>query len=459
MCRFAWPSSPRGATTSSWPRERAERALALRPDHPPALRVLGGLEVRAGNWAAASERLERAIELDPKEYQGHVWLTEVYLRTGRFDQAHAQLHHGTMNSGGYLFVAWLLRFLIVGYERGLPPEIIELNRTEEFEDALRELVPGQAESALESRTMAELVAVVEAALAALRGNRSIQATHVVDGELVRLHARTGCRFESRWALQLLRVAEPSECVAQLDRVVGKYPGSSLPVCHRGELHLWLGDWPRARRDLEHALELVVGTRWAYMGLSTIDLVAGNHAEVLAINARGVQVMHGTEGPAIYVFRGEAKRKLGLLDEAIVELDKAVASHPARASATLNLALAFAAKREYEGLRELWRRLTREQAAGLMSDAAHELGLTIFGDRDWEPEPERMVAVLEHALTMMGGNRSSGLMTYWTARGQLRFVQHWPHAGRGPHDRDHDHVIQAKQMLLKALATYTGPRPP
>lgn len=440
-------------------RARAERALALKPDHAPALRVLGGLEVRARQWDAATELLTRAIELDPKDYQAHVWLTELYLRTDRFAQAHAQLHHGTMNSGGYLFVAWLLRFLIVAYEGGVQFETIGPNRTEEFEDVLRELVPGLAAQALETRTLADLVAAVEGAIAALRGNRSIHATHVVDGELVRLHARTGCRHESRWALQLLRVATPAECEAQLDEVVGKYPGSSLPVCHRGELHLWLGNWEKARADLEQAIVLVTGTRWAYMGLSTLDLIAGNLEGALATNAHGVQVMVGSEGPAIHVFRGEAKRKLGRLDEAIAELEKSVEWHPARASATINLALAHAAKHELDQVRPLWQRLAFDQAAGLMSDAARELGLTIVGDGDWEPELDVMVAVLERALTMMGGNRSSSLLTYWTARGQLRFVQPWPHRGHGPHDRDHERVAQAKQMLLKALASYTGPRPP
>jgi hypothetical protein len=66
-------------------------------------------------------------------------------------------------------------------------------------------------------------------------------------------------------------------------------------------------------------------------------------------------------------------------------------------------------------------------------------------------------VLEHALTMMGGNRSSGLLTYRTASGHLRFVQLWPHAGHSPHARDHEHLEQCKRMLLKALAKYNGPR--
>jgi tetratricopeptide (TPR) repeat protein len=452
-------------------RAEAERALALQPEHPAALRLLGGLAVLAAAtpgvappaWDEARGLLERALAGDPTDHQAHVWLAELYLRTRAYSQAHAQLHHASMNAGGFLFVAWLLRFLVVEYEHPQPLGIGP-NRTEEFDAVLRELVPGPAEHALEVRSSEALTAAVEAAFVALRGNRSIHATHVVEGRLARLHARSGCRYASRWALQLLRVASPSECLAELDAVVAAYPGSALPACHRGELHLWLGNWAEARRDLERAIELVTGTRWAYMGLSTLDLLEGEYERALEVNAHGVRVMKDSEGPAIYVFRGEAKRKLGRLAEALAELEQSVAWHPARASATINLALTHAALARHDDLRVLWRRLVFEQAEGLMSDAAHELGLAIVGDGEWEPDLDTKVRVLEHALRMMGGNRSSGLLTYWTrAEGasgkRLRFVQHWPQRGRGAHETDRAHARQARDMLLRALAAYSGPREP
>nr|WP_255216345.1 tetratricopeptide repeat protein [Pseudenhygromyxa sp. WMMC2535] len=436
---------------------RAEQALALAPEHAGALRMLGGLAVLAKDYDAAIELLTRAIASRVEEYQAHVWLTEAYLRSERYEEAHAQLHQGTMNAGGFLFVAWLLRFLIVAYSENAPLENITPNRTEEFAAALVELAPALGRKALDSRDVDDTVAAVEAALAALRGNRSIYATHVVDGGLERLHARSGCRFESRWILQLLRVAPGEECLALFDEMLPRYPGSSLPICHRGELHLWLGNFELARADLEQAVELVEGTRWAYMGLSTLNLLADDPEGCLAINAHGVEVMKNTEGPAIYVYRGEAKRKLGRHAEAIEELRESVRWHPARASGTINLALAYQATGEREGFDEMWLRLRDEQASGLLSDAAHELGVAIVGDPDWEPEDAVKIAVLERALEMMGGNRSSGLITYWTAEGRMRFVQRWPHGGRGPHQRDHEHLEQAKRMLLRALASYRGPR--
>jgi hypothetical protein len=173
--------------------------------------------------------------------------------------------------------------------------------------------------------------------------------------------------------------------------------------------------------------------------------------------------------------------LGQLDRAIPELERATAAHPARASAPINLALAYAADGREPQTRALWQRLAHEQACGLISDAARELdegrplarqasllepkpitpmpqARRIVGDRDslhagaaWQPTLEVIVAVLERSLQMMGGNRSSGLLTYWTSDGRLRFVQQWPHGSRSPHSGDTSRLAQAKKMLVQALS--------
>src|SRR5690606_3248517 len=156
------------------------------PDCPPTLRMQGALQVRAKRYPQGAPTVQRAIAIDSKHYQAHMWLPEAYLRLQRFADAHAQLHHGPRNAAGFRFVAWLLRFLIVAYETKAPQETLTRNRTEEFDGALRELCPELGPQALASMRSDELELAVEAALAALRGNRSIYASHVVDGVLTRL---------------------------------------------------------------------------------------------------------------------------------------------------------------------------------------------------------------------------------------------------------------------------------
>ena len=456
------------AELASWRGDRepartwTEAALARVPGLPAGLRMQGALEVMAGRYESAVVLLQGAIEGDPEDYQAYVWLAEACLRLGRYDEAHARLHHGIAAADGPLLVAWVLRFLVVARQHRRPGEILTANRTEEFGGMLRELCPARAERGLSTMRVEHVVDAAEAALVALRGNRSTTPTHVVDGVLTRLTTRTGCRHESRWALQLLRVASGDECLQQFERIIPRYPGSSLAYCHRGELHLWLGDRSRARADLETAISIVKGTRWAFMGLSMLALLDGDYEGCLRINARGVEIMRGSEGPAIHVYRGEALRGLGRLDESIDELEAAVRLHPSRVGATINLALAYAMRGAVRGAArggpgdperflELWRRLHEEQAPGLLSDAAYELGVTIVGDEGWLPERTTQVAVLERALAMMGGNRSSGLATYHTAEGTLRFVPRWPTSGAGPHARDDERLRLAKRVALVGLA--------
>ena len=454
----------RAAELHAWRDDEAAAAAVIAevleraPEFGPALRMRGAASVRAGRYTEAVAELERALAHAPTDYQAHLWLAEALLRLERYPEAHAALHHGTAHADGFVFVAWLLRFLVVAAEQPEAEAEVPVNRTEEFELALRELCPELAERALTSRRSDDFVAAVEAALAGLRGNRSAYPTQRVDGRLTRLRTRTGCRHASRRALQLIRVASADECLAAFDEIVAAYPGSSLPLCHRGELRLWLGDEAGARADLEAAIASVEGTRWAYMGLSTLDLLADDPQACLDRNAHGVAVMQNSEGPAIHVFRGEAKRKLGRLDDAIVELEASVERHPARVGATVNLALAYHAAGREDEFESVWRRLADEQASGLISDAAAELGVQVFGDPDQRPDAATRVAVLERALVRMGGNRSSSLPCYRTASGRLRFVPVWPNPSGGPHARDHQHLEQAKRILLKALTHYTGPRP-
>ena len=62
-----------------------ERSLALHPNDPGALRLLGGILVRSGR--DATETLARAVLLDPLNTRAYSLLAQAYRRVGQHDLA------------------------------------------------------------------------------------------------------------------------------------------------------------------------------------------------------------------------------------------------------------------------------------------------------------------------------------------------------------------------------------
>ena len=138
-------------------------------------------------------------------------------------------------------------------------------------------------------------------------------------------------------------------------------------------------------------------------------------------------MDNSEGPVAMIVRGEAYRLLGRLAEAREQLDRSNAQHATRVSGWINLALVHAAGGDGAAQRQVVARIAR-MAPSLLSEAAAQLGEAVFERvilaRPWlvaGPPDEALDQVLRETLVMMRGNRASGLITYFTADGQLRHV--------------------------------------
>jgi tetratricopeptide (TPR) repeat protein len=253
---------------------------------------------------------------------------------------------------------------------------------------------------------------------------------------------------------LIKIASAEETLSCFAEVVARFPESSMPLVHRGELQLWLGRYPEARADLEGAIAIRRQTRWAWYGLACLDLLAGDPERALATCALGIRVMDHTEGPVAFSYRGEAYRLLGRLDEAREQLERACAQHPRRLSAWINLALVHGAAGNRAAQRDVFVRLT-SAAPTLMSDAACELGADVFEavvlERSSEaagPDAAVIDRLLPHALAMMRGNRSSSCLTYFTSTGQLRHVPQGQRVDPGAEDRA---LAQLRQVLTRAIA--------
>lgn len=364
---------------------------------------------------------------------------EALLRLGRAAEAHAAVTRACAAADELLPAAWLLRLLLVA--RADPERRPRPQHTEEIADLLRE--QGLA-AALSQTTLGTIAAAVETALARMPGDRSF-APCWRDGAVLRpLATYTGPRHAARAALLRIRSAPEADALAGFDPVLARFPASSLPLCHRGELRLWLGDVAGARADLEAALAIAPHTRWAYIGLTMAAILDGDDERALAEDARGTAVM-ASEGPAAHVHRGEALRRLGRTTAAIAALQRAVDLHPGRVAARLDLGLAFGTAGDLAGQHAAFTRV-RDRCPGLVSDAAAELGVIAWPDPDQPVPPDTERRLLAHALTMLRGNRSSSCVTYFTAAGQLRIAQDGAPPDRGPNAADAADLARALALI-------------
>lgn len=425
----------------------ADQAQQADPGRAGVARVHGVVAMLEHDPARAASHLDRAIALDASDALALYWRAEAAYRLKQWDTAHELLSRATMQAEGFLFVAWILRFLVVaGNDKDDQP--VSARRVEELRRAVEEIVPG-AREAFERGSEGEIVQCLEHALRCMRGNRTTTPTFVDEaGVLRRVMARTGVRHASRTALQLIRTLPPAEVVAALDVVVARHPDAALPVCHRGELHLWLGDLERARADLESALALDRFTRWAYIGLTGIDILEGDPEQALRTSEHGVRTMGNTAGPAVYAYRGEAHRLLGHHAEARADLERAIELTPTRIGAWIDLALVHAATRQTTALDRIWEHLELA-ATGLLSDASREVDVVSWGDPGVAPSLGERQRVLERALAMMRGNRSTSCATYFTREGRLRFVQPYAAHAKRTHDEDARTLDAAEALVAPA----------
>ena len=423
----------------------AAAALALDPELADAHRLEGAARVMRGDHPAAIAAIERAIRLDPEGYEAYYWRAEVRMREGDREGAYADLERGGVLSRGNLLVARVLRMLTTircGERAASSPWQGDPSLAEILGSVV--VLCADAEAIFARGTCAEVAELLERALRALGGNRTITPTWITgEGRLARIDAPVTPRYASRAALERIAVEPADDVRCAFDEVIREHPDSGLPRCYRGELYLWLGRFAEARDDFEQLIAIHPRTRWAYVGLTLLEILRGDPEAALAISAIGVRQMSDTLGPAVYAARGEARRLLGRLDAARQDLSTAVAVNPTRISAWINLGLVHGEAGDVAAQAAVLARL-KEQAGPLLSDASSDLGVRL---RDGgEVAPSLVRAVLMRALAMMRGNRSSSCVTYFSRGGMLRVVTQSP-GGRGTiHERDADDLARLRSQL-------------
>lgn len=399
--------------------------------------VVAAIDVVEGRFDDAVERLD-AIETPDAE--ALAWRAEAAMRLGRNEESHRVLDRAMAAAQGFFWVGWALRLLTVLY--GRPGARLTPAPLAEVRSAIEVLLPGEPFP----EEGPDLAAFLERALARVGANRSVDLLHTHEDRFERVAGLRGPRWDSRRLLESIRSRSPEAAIAAFDEVIGRYPESSLPICHRGELRLWIGDLSGARADLDATIEQNPFTRWAYIGLTTLETLEGRPDRALEVCERGVRTMAST-GPAVHVARGEALLAVGRVEDARVDLERAVALHPSRISALFLLALLEGESGNTAAFDAAWDGLV-ERAPGLVSDAAHESSVVLARDPGDAPPPlSDRARVVRRAIEMMRGNRSSSCMSYFAGE-SLRFVTHFPHRGDLPHARDATDLARALRLAAR-----------
>lgn len=213
----------------------------------------------------------------------------------------------------------------------------------------------------------------------------------------------------------LRLEAPSEVFHEFDLLAERFPKSPFPFTYRGEVHLWLGDYAAGFAAFEEALRRRP-TRWAYIGMAAGHMLLGEARKASELTEEGIRRFGHLVGATTHVYRGELRRRQGDLKAAIEDLEIALRERPTRIAARMNLALAYAGLGMGNRADAELRRAVQE-GPGIFWIALDALGMEVPRELDMTmAEP-----IIEKALELMRGNRSSWLYSIFDAEGRFRVV--------------------------------------
>ncbi|MCX4243665.1 tetratricopeptide repeat protein [Paraliomyxa miuraensis] len=399
------------------------RIERLDPGRRDVARERGALAMTESRYEDARGILGDVFAEDPRDWVAGTWLTEAHLRLGDIESARRALKEARSVHDSPIHT--LLQCAMSDGE--------EVAKHTELEELLRHWSePWSIQDVADRHDPYPARARIFEILSSFRGSRGEDLTRVsplADGPTGVRAVSTGKRDDrsesrsaSASAIKAI-VTRPLEVVFEsFDRIIEQYPDSPHPWCYRGELRLWLGDYAAALDDFDAALGCEKA-RWAYIGRAAVHLLAGRREEGMAEVEVCRRSFDAVPSATTHIYVGESDRKAGRLDTALLELEESVRVKPGRLSGWINLVLTHHALGHRERASELLLRRVVRVAPRLLRDAARAAGLapgraTTRG----VPSPEDLVPLLEQALLMMRGNRSSHTVTYFDHDGVFRLVR-------------------------------------
>lgn len=398
----------------------ADQLTTQVPEHADAHMIRGAAAVLRGEPSNALPHLDRALALVPDHGEALLWRAEAWLRAHADDDVAA-----ARRANEDLFAAafddtpvWQLLFTLVrsriDVREGLHGPLAHFYRS-----LLRDVHPPSiTEPAFQQD--ASTLALLWTTLERFGGSRSAPFSMVdAEQQLVRADELASTQVQAtRWQHRLLDLPV-DDVLAGFERMAARYPESPHAHTYTAEIELWRGNYEAAVR-LTDEMWTRTGTRWAYIGSGAALALLGRFDEALErweLGRRRFRTYLAHE--ATYCHRGEVLRLLGRLDEARADLEQATRASSTRIGAWINLALVDLEAGRDDVLELALARID-ELAPVLIWEASRA------ADRPPSTAVDRRAPkpVLEHALRLMRGNRSSVLHTFVDDRGRFRVLPDW-----------------------------------
>lgn len=385
-----------------------------------ASRLVGIIQYLEGSPTATLETFDelQAKWPDERDLELELWRAEALLSLERLDEAKEAVARAFAIGNSFAgFIVKERRELAALRQRGLKPSFRAIEP--EFREFLKPAVSPadlkEAEQDLKRRE--ELLEDITRSFGGSRARPPIRlaGTETEKSKLERWELAPSSREAATKVQEGLRTKTPSEVLHEFDLLAERFPQSPFPFTYRGEVHLWLGDYDAAFAAFEEALRRRPA-RWAYIGMAAGHLLLGETQKASELTKMGIREFGHLAGATTHVYRGELHRRQGDFKAAFDDLEIALRERPTRIASRMNLALTCAGL----GMRE--RADAELQRAVQEGPGAFWLALDALGmeaPQKWEIDSAR--PVIEKALELMRGNRSSWLYSMFDAKGHFRVL--------------------------------------
>lgn len=393
-----------------------DRVEQLEPDRPQILRYRGAVAVERGELDAAVSSLERLLARHPADNEGRTWLCEALIRQGKLEPArrhHLEARAEHDNAVHILLHGALATEGLISKEADLTALLAELGDPVRPEERMGE--------ASRARFLGHL-----SALRGSRGEVLVRVDPTSTGPtgtrlfgMKRVASQIESRAESADAVKSIMHVPVEQVFATFEGLQERFPHSPHPFFYRGEIRLWLGDYAGAMKDFEDGMERDVA-RWGYVGRAAVHILNGDYEAVPELIAECNRRFPPVPSATTSIYLGEMYRRQGQLDLAAQQLEESLRVKPGRLSAWINLALTHEQAGRSKEAGEVFERI-RRWAPRLLWDCRAAVEASDGRACPWPPSASDMPVLLESALSLMRGNRSSHCVTYFDPKGRFRRV--------------------------------------